>query len=71
MKHVNSTIGREVMAAKTAEEKCEAIYLTMFSRQPTAREREIVGAEFEANGTKAVEGVVWALLNSPQFLFVE
>lgn len=71
MKHVNSTIGREVMAAKTAEEKCEAIYLTMFSRQPTSREREIVGAEFEANGTKAVEAVVWALLNSPQFLFVE
>jgi len=30
-----------------------------------------VRAEVEANGEEAYEGIVWALLNTQQFLFVE
>ena len=65
-----SVLGREVNAAQTDEEKIRLIFQGMLTRQPTATEIGIASKEFERIGSQASESLIWALLNSRQFLFV-
>ena len=48
------------------------LYLTVLSRQPTAKERELVSKYLTQPGVKpeqAVEEAIWALLNTAEFRF--
>ena len=50
----------------------EEIYLLAYSRLPDAAEREIGRGLFAENGTsrrQAAEDLMWALLNTPEFMF--
>ncbi len=50
----------------------EELFLTAYSRRPAAEEAEIAEAVFRQPGKSrraAVEDVLWALLNSPEFVF--
>lgn len=54
-----------------ADKIMEELYLLVYSRLPTADERQ-VGAEWfasAANRRQATEDLLWALLNTPEFLF--
>jgi transcription termination factor NusB len=57
---------------KSSDEMIEAIYLRTLSRQPSEEElnyfRQYVNGVEDAK--QAYEDVVWALVNSKQFLFV-
>ncbi len=66
-----STFGRRIHAAGDVDEKARMIFQAMLTREPTDEELNLVRAEVEANGGEAYEGIVWALLNTQQFLFVE
>jgi hypothetical protein len=66
-----STFGRRIHAAGDVDEKAHMIFQAMLTRKPTDEELNLVRAEVEANGKEAYEGIVWALLNTQQFLFVE
>jgi len=66
-----STFGRRIHAAGDVDEKAHMIFQAMLTRKPTDEELNLVRAEVEANGEEAYEGIVWALLNTQQFLFVE
>lgn len=62
------------LAASTAppEEIVRELYLVAYGRLPAPAELEAATAPFKAEGAKrqaAVEDVMWALLNSPEFLF--
>jgi hypothetical protein len=46
------------------------IFQAMLTRQPTERERALMTRELEQHGDNAYESLVWALLNTQQFLFV-
>jgi hypothetical protein len=48
--------------------KIEATYLSILVRQPTADEMRTCGALFETSPTPD-EDLIWALFNSPEFLF--
>jgi hypothetical protein len=47
------------------------LYLLVYSRFPTSEEREIGSAWFASasNRRQAAEDLMWALLNTPEFLF--
>ena len=47
------------------------IFQAMLTRQPTEKEMELAKAEIEAHGNSAYEGLVWSLLNTQQFIFVQ
>jgi hypothetical protein len=66
-----AVFGRRLAGAETQEEKTRLIFGAMLTREPTEAELELVAAEVEKFGDEAYDGVVWALLNTQQFLFVE
>jgi len=66
-----AVFGSRVHEAGTPEEKIEMIFQAMLTREPTDREMDIAKAEIEAKGDDAYEGIVWALLNTRQFIFVQ
>lgn len=66
-----AVFGNRIHEAGTPEEKTRMIFQAMLTRDPTDREMEIAKAEIEAKGVEAYEGIVWALLNTQQFIFVQ
>jgi hypothetical protein len=66
-----AVFGRRIHTAGDPEEKTRMIFQAMLTREPTEREMSIALAEIEENGDKAYEGLVWALLNTQQFIFVQ
>ncbi|MBL9152880.1 MAG: DUF1549 domain-containing protein [Verrucomicrobiales bacterium] len=63
--------GRRMDAVGSPEEKIRIIFQAMLARQPTEREMDLARNEVATNGETAYEGLVWALLNTQQFLFVQ
>jgi hypothetical protein len=68
--------GRAAMFAadanKPAPQKIRELYLLAFSREPTSDETAIAVAHIEKNkadAKRAYEDIVWALLNTKEFLF--
>ncbi len=66
-----AVFGKRIHEAGDPEEKTRMIFQAMLTREPTEREMALSLAEIEANGDKAYEGIVWALLNTQQFIFVQ
>jgi hypothetical protein len=61
----------QVVAAKATEERAvEEVYLAALSRFPTAEEKNVVLAEVKKRDLRrALEDLLWTLLNSREFLF--
>ncbi|MEM8955275.1 MAG: DUF1549 domain-containing protein [Verrucomicrobiota bacterium] len=65
-----AVFGKRIHEAETHEEKVKLIFQAMLTRPPTERERALMIRELDSSGEKAYESLVWALLNTQQFLFV-
>jgi len=61
----------EARVAKTPAEKLETLYVGFLARKPTAAESEALVPIFEKNPEKARERIIWAMLNTQQFLFIQ
>ncbi len=66
-----AVFGKRVHTAGTPDEKTRMIFQAMLTREPSAEELALVRHEVETYGEEAYEGVVWSLLNTQQFLFVQ
>lgn len=66
-----AVFGHRLHQAGDPDEKTRMIFQAMLTREPTDREMKLVQAEIAEKGDAAYEGVVWALLNTQQFLFVQ
>jgi len=66
-----AVFGNRIHSAGDVKEKTRMIFQAMLTREPTEKEFEMVRAEVDAKGEKAYEGIVWALLNTRQFIFVQ
>ena len=51
--------------------KVETVYLSVLSRLPTSDERSVVYKTIRHGGKAGFEDVVWALINTREFLFVQ
>jgi hypothetical protein len=70
--HEAGTVSRLVREQKDDAKLVEELYLTFFSRLPTADEKAVGVkhlAKLPANRRAAAEDLAWALLNSTEFLF--
>ncbi len=66
-----SVFGKRLHEAATPEEKARMIFQAMLTREPTANELELVKNEVAKDGNDAFDGIVWALLNTQQFIFIQ
>jgi hypothetical protein len=66
-----AVFGRRIHSAGDPKEKTRMIFQAMLTREPTDREMEIALNQIGKNGDSAYEGLVWALLNTQQFMFVQ
>jgi hypothetical protein len=72
---VTSDKGRAAQLAageKSVDEVVEEIYLLVYSRLPEPEEREIgrsLFAEKDISRRQAAEDLMWALMNTPEFIF--
>ena len=64
-------IERLVAEKKTHDQILDEIYQRCFSRLPTEKERTAIQQEIstQENKTQALEDILWALLNSREFVF--
>jgi hypothetical protein len=69
--HEGGTVARLVRQQRDDGELVEELYLTFYSRMPTAEERA-AGVEYLRTGgqrREAAEDLAWSLLNSLEFVF--
>lgn len=59
-----------VSKAQYPDDKVEAIYQTVLTRKPTAKEKE-VWLKAQDRGLNTTEDLVYALLNTQQFIFIQ
>ncbi len=65
-----SVIFNEVMAEKTTDAGIDRVFLCLLSRRPTRTEKLAAQAEIKKDGAAGFGNVIWALLNTREFLFV-
>jgi hypothetical protein len=52
------------------DDKVDAAYMTLLSRKPTPQERE-VWSKAQDKGLNTMEDLIYALINTQQFIFIQ
>ena len=73
MLEAGSALVDNVVAIDNTRERTEAVFLSVLGRQPTPSDRRTAAAEFSKNSEdgKAYGNIVWGLLNTREFLFIQ
>ena len=66
-----SLLGRRLFEAKTPEAKITSIFKSMLTREPTSEEMQMLLEDVKQYGSKSYRGLIWTLLNTKQFLFIQ
>jgi hypothetical protein len=66
-----SMMYKNVIAEKNLDGRIDIIFQSILSRRPTTTERQIAHAEIKAHGDAGYGNVIWALVNTREFLFVQ
>lgn len=67
----NSTIYNNVMKERTVSEGVRTVFLTILNREPDLEEIKLGSQEIKANGPAGYGNVIWSLVNTREFLFVQ
>ena len=70
MLEAGSVVHREVMGARESD-RLTVVFLSILGRMPTAEERGACFKEIQENQAAGMGNVIWALLNTREFLFVQ
>jgi hypothetical protein len=66
----DSLIFRNMEKVKNPADKAEAVFLSLLNRKPTLREKDIA-KRVTAEGEQGYADMIWALVNSREFCFVQ
>ena len=67
----NSTIYNNVMRKKTPADGAKVVFLTILNREPDEAEIELAKQEIKKNGSAGYGNMIWSLVNTREFLFVQ
>lgn len=67
----DSVFVKEVNSTNSPNERIRIIFLSILTRRPLPQENAIAMREVRANGGDGYGNIVWALLNTRQFMFIE
>jgi len=71
LRNKTSVLAREIDAERGARDRVETAFLAVLGRSPTSRERSTWTRDLARGGDKAVQDLVWTLVNSHEFLFIQ
>ena len=66
-----SVIYNDVTSAKSVPEQIDRIFLCVLGRKPTVPERATTVKEMSTAGPAGYGNVIWSLLNTREFLFIQ
>lgn len=69
--HPKSLMYKTVTEEKTPSERVQVIFHSILARSPTAEEKQIALSEIEAHGEAGYGNVIWSLVNTREFLFIQ
>lgn len=61
----------EVTRAGSLRDQIDVIFYSILGRKPTRSDYNLAAAEIQANGPAGYGNVIWALLNTREFLFIQ
>jgi hypothetical protein len=67
----DSLIHRTLKSIKDPADKTEAIFLSILNRRCTLREKDLAKTELSAHGEEGYSNMIWALINSREFFFIQ
>lgn len=67
----NSTIYNNVMKRKTVDDGVETVFLTILNRKPDIDEKKLAAQEISQSGPAGYGNVIWSLINTREFLFIQ
>jgi len=67
----DSLIFRNMAKVNSPSEKVEAMFLSILSRRPTLREKELAKTQLASNGEDGYANMIWALINTREFSFLQ
>jgi hypothetical protein len=67
----NSLLFQNLKKKKDPMERAEVVFLSILNRRMLPVERKMLVKELESGGDAAISNLIWALLNTPEFLFVK
>lgn len=66
-----SVLGTRLQSAKTPEEKAELVFQALLTRSPNEEEMDLINAIIERDADSIDEELIWVLLNTRRFLFIQ
>jgi hypothetical protein len=66
-----SLIFRSMDKVNSPSDKLETLFLSVMNRKPTLREKDIAKREISASGEEAYSNIIWALINTREFIFIQ
>ncbi len=66
-----SVIYDDVVKSKSLNDQIDVIFLSILSRRASSSDDEIARAEIKASGAAGYGNVIWALINTKEFLFIQ
>ena len=67
----DSQIYENLTNEETEEGKVEALFLSILNRRPTESDQKIAGEQISESGRFAYDDLIWALVNTREFLFIQ
>ncbi|MFO1000738.1 MAG: DUF1549 domain-containing protein [Planctomycetaceae bacterium] len=71
MLDAGSVIFDDTVKAKTVNDRIDVIFLSILSRKATTSEETVAKAEIKDSGNAGYGNVIWALINTKEFLFIQ
>lgn len=66
-----SPVLKAIEKVQDAEQKVDTLFLSVLNRHPSANEKAIAKKEMETSGSEAFPNMVWALINTREFIFMQ
>lgn len=67
----DSLVFRTMDKVRDPSEKVERMFMTIMNRRPTLQEKDISKRELNSSGEEGYANMIWALINTREFIFVQ
>ncbi|WP_184209861.1 DUF1549 domain-containing protein [Prosthecobacter dejongeii] len=67
----DSLVLRTMNKVNSPSDKVERMFMTIMSRRPTLQEKEIAKRALSSNGEDGYGNMIWALINTREFMFIQ